>query len=180
MPSSGWCILVGEEPHAMDVLPLISHILWVHGQGMASLWHNQYTEILFIQFPEHLICGTRWFCENYRSTKPSLVWCIVLGEEPHAMYVLPIIPYLYGCMGKVWQVWATMCTFWSSFGFVLSSSLGILSPFPHYPCTRHKWDNIACHLPYCAPPIVVTCWGSRWYPLYQNGYRHLWSKIPYR
>ena len=50
------------------------------------------------------------------------------------------------CMYKVWQAWDAINTLESTFGFVLSSSLGTLSPFSqHGPCTRHKWDTIACY-----------------------------------
>ena len=49
MPSSGWCMLLHKVQHAMDVLPSIPYILWVHGQGMTSLKHNQYTGVLSIQ-----------------------------------------------------------------------------------------------------------------------------------
>ena len=37
MPSLGWCMLFHEEPQAMNVLPLIPHILWVHRQGIICL-----------------------------------------------------------------------------------------------------------------------------------------------
>ena len=45
MPSSGWCMLLGEEPQAMDVLQSISHILCVHVQVMTGLKHSQHTGI---------------------------------------------------------------------------------------------------------------------------------------
>ena len=71
-----------------------------------GLGHSQYTMILFIQASEHPSYETR-FGENFcRSTKPSSGWCVILSEEAHDMDVLPpYIPYFYGCMGKVWQVW---------------------------------------------------------------------------
>ena len=38
----------------MDVLAPIPYVLWVHGQGLTSLGHNQYTmRILFIQVSEY-------------------------------------------------------------------------------------------------------------------------------
>ena len=38
--SSGWCMLLHKEPHAMDQLPPIPHILCLHGQGMTITGHN--------------------------------------------------------------------------------------------------------------------------------------------
>ena len=93
MPFSSWCILIDEEPHTMNTLPLISHVLLVHDQGLTRLGHDQYTSIMFIQATEHPSCGIR-FGENCKTTKPSLGWYILLGEEPHAMYVLPPIPHV--------------------------------------------------------------------------------------
>ena len=43
--SMGCC----EEPHAMDMLPIIPSVLWVHGQGLTILKHSQYTGVLSIQ-----------------------------------------------------------------------------------------------------------------------------------
>ena len=28
--TTGWCIFVGEEQQAMDVMPIITHVLWLH------------------------------------------------------------------------------------------------------------------------------------------------------
>ena len=86
-------MLVQKEPHAMDGLPHIWHVLWVHGWGLTSLGHNQYTRILFINTSEHPSGGTR-FGENCKTTKPSSGLSILLGEEPHAMDGLPSTPYV--------------------------------------------------------------------------------------
>ena len=52
-------VYIGEEPHAMDMLSLIPHVLLVHGQGMTSLGQNQYTVIMFIQVSLPLL-SRRW------------------------------------------------------------------------------------------------------------------------
>ena len=69
--SSGWYMLYHEEPHAMDMLQAMSHISWVHVQGLTSMWPNQYTRILSIQASKHpRCCGTR-FDENCKTTNLS-------------------------------------------------------------------------------------------------------------
>ena len=69
---------------------------------MTSLGHNQYTMIMFmfIRASEHPSCGIREFGENYKSTKPSSGWCILLGEEPHVMDMVPLIPHVLWLYGK--------------------------------------------------------------------------------
>ena len=78
-----------------------SHSIWVNGQCLTSLGHNQCTRILFINISEHQSCGTI-FCENHcKTTKPSSCLSeVLLGEEPHTMDVLPIIPYLLWLHGQ--------------------------------------------------------------------------------
>ena len=99
-PSSGWYILVHEEQYAMDRLPNIPHILWVHGQGLTSLGHSQYTRIMFIQASEHPSGGTG-FGENCKTIMPSLWWLsMLLSEEPHAMDVLPSIRHILWVHGQ--------------------------------------------------------------------------------
>ena len=39
IPSTGWCMLLHEEQHAMDELPLIPHVLWLHEQR-GNQWHH--------------------------------------------------------------------------------------------------------------------------------------------
>ena len=145
---------------------------------MTSLGHNQDTGIMFIQASEHPSCGTRGYGENYRRTKPSAGWYILVGEEPHAMDVLPHIPHI------LWVVHGqdlislgrnqyTGILLWFCFVF-----FGMLSPFSNYQCRRRKWDNISCHPSYCAPPVAATWAGSWWYPLNYNGYTHLWPETP--
>ena len=99
MPSWGWCILLHEEPHAMDVLPPIPHSLWVHGQGLTTLGHNQYIINLFIQASDNPNDGTR-FGENCKTTKTSSLLNILLGEEPHTMDMLSPIPYVLWVHGQ--------------------------------------------------------------------------------
>ena len=48
MPSSGLSMLLHEEPHAMDALSPIPHVLLVYVQGTTSMGYNQCTMILFI------------------------------------------------------------------------------------------------------------------------------------
>ena len=72
-------ILLGGKPQAMDVLPPIPHVLWVHKQGLTIMGHNQYTGILIIQASEHPSSGAK-FGGNCKNTKPSSGWCILLGE----------------------------------------------------------------------------------------------------
>ena len=46
MPSLGWCMMLHEEPHVMDMLSPVRNVVWVHGQGLTSLGHNAYIRIL--------------------------------------------------------------------------------------------------------------------------------------
>jgi hypothetical protein len=90
-PSSGLSMLLGEEPHAMGGLPSVPYLLYVHGQGLTSLEHNQYTGVLFVQVSEHPTrCGIR-FGENCKITMSSSVWIMLLHKEPHTMDILPLI-----------------------------------------------------------------------------------------
>ena len=41
MPSSDWCILLHEELQAMAMVPLNSHVLCLHGQGLTSPGHEK-------------------------------------------------------------------------------------------------------------------------------------------
>ena len=86
--SSGWWILLGEDPQVKDILSLIPHIVWIHGQGLTSLGHNQYIGILFIQVSEYQSCVTR-FGESWKML--SSMWCILLHEEPNTINVFPPI-----------------------------------------------------------------------------------------
>ena len=87
-PSTAWCILLHDKPHAMDVLPPIPDVLQVHGQGLTSMGHTQYTRILFIQASEHPSCETR-FGENCKTTKPSSVLSITKVQAPnHAIFCI--------------------------------------------------------------------------------------------
>ena len=76
IPSSWWCVFLYEttchgcvtthstclmgawshlrggvccymKPHFMAMFPLIPRVLWAHRQGLTSLWHNEYTVIIF-------------------------------------------------------------------------------------------------------------------------------------
>ena len=42
-------MLLSGEPHAMDILPIIPHVLCVYGQGLKKLKHHQYMRMAFIQ-----------------------------------------------------------------------------------------------------------------------------------
>ena len=57
-----WC----EVQLAMDGLPCISHILWIHGKGIISLGYNPYIGMPSIQAMDHQSYGSRF----YRSCKP--------------------------------------------------------------------------------------------------------------
>ena len=92
-PSPAWCMLLHEEPQAIDGLPHNSHVLWVHGQGLTSLGRNQYNRMLFIETSEHPSCETR-FGENCKTTQPSSGLSMLLGEEPQGMDGLPTVPYV--------------------------------------------------------------------------------------
>ena len=92
--SPAWCMLLHEEPQAVNVLPPILHILCVHGQHLTSLGHIQYTSLLFIQSSEHTSSGTQ-FGENCKTTKPSSRLSMLLSAEPQAMNVLPSIWYVW-------------------------------------------------------------------------------------
>ena len=101
------------KPHVMNMLPPTPYVLWVHGRGLTSLVHNQCTEMLSNQATENPSCRTI-FGRICKTTMPSLGWCILLGEEPHVMNVLPHIPQIYECMGKICQAWDiinTLCTY---------------------------------------------------------------------
>ena len=64
--SLGWCMLMHEGPHDIDVLPPISRVLFMHVNVPTSMGHNQYTGIMFIQASEHLSCGNN-FVRNIKS-----------------------------------------------------------------------------------------------------------------
>ena len=70
----------------------IPHILCVHGQGLTSLGHNQYTRILFIQASVYPSYGTK-SSEDCKTTKPSLDIGMFLSEEPQGTEVLPLTAY---------------------------------------------------------------------------------------
>ena len=91
--SSGLSMLLSEEPHAINVLPSIVHLLWVHMQDLKILNHNQYTGMMSIQTTEHPSSGTR-FSRNWKIMMLSLGWCMLLHEELQAMNVWPPIPYV--------------------------------------------------------------------------------------
>ena len=80
------------KPHVMDMLPPIPYVLWVHGQGLTSLGHNQCTEMLSNPAIYHPDCRTR-LGRICKTTMPSSGWCILVGEEPHAMDTLPWMCY---------------------------------------------------------------------------------------
>ena len=90
MPSSGWWLLLSEEPEDMNVLPPISHVFCVHGQSLTSLWHNQYTGMIFIQASQHPSCGTKfsWEC---KTTNPSSGLSMLLNKKPQTMDMIPSI-----------------------------------------------------------------------------------------
>ena len=48
-PSLGLSMMLGEEPHAMDGLPRVPYVLWVHMQGLTSMGHSQCTGMLSVQ-----------------------------------------------------------------------------------------------------------------------------------
>ena len=87
----------------MYVLPFISHILWMHVEGLTILGHNQYTSarILFIQASDHPSFGTR-FGENCKITKPSSGSSMLLSEDAYDIDALPqSFCMFYVCMCKV-------------------------------------------------------------------------------
>ena len=86
-------MLLSEESQAIDVLPYIQHALWVPGQGITSLEHNQSTGILFLKATEHPSYGIR-LAENCKTTRPSSGLSMLLWVEQQAMYVLPPIPHI--------------------------------------------------------------------------------------
>ena len=90
---SDWCMLVHGGQHAMDRLPPIQHVLWVNGQGLTDMGHNQYNSNLSTWASEYQRGGTG-FGENYRTTKPSSWLSMLLREGPHAMNVLPLTPHI--------------------------------------------------------------------------------------
>ena len=93
-------MMLYKEPQDMDVLQPTTHDLWVYKQGIASLGHNQYTMILFIQASEHPSGGTR-FGENCITIKPASGLSILFSEESQVVGGLPGIPQVCGCMDKV-------------------------------------------------------------------------------
>ena len=125
MPSSGWCIWLHKEKQAVDVLPPIQHGFLVHIKGMASQWHKQNNRILFIQASEPPSCGTI-FGENCKTTNTPSGLSMLSSEEPHAMYVLPIIPHavlsVHGqgltslCHNQYTGIWFIQATEHPSFG----------------------------------------------------------------
>ena len=95
-----WCMLTHKEPHAVDVLPPIPHVLCVYGQGPTSLGHNQYTVILSFQALEHpSCCGTR-FGETCKTTKLSSGWYMLYHEEPHVMDMLQAMLHILWVHGQ--------------------------------------------------------------------------------
>ena len=95
---------------AIDLLPPIAHVFWVHGQGLICMGHNQYIKILFIQASEYPSCGTR-FGKNYKTTKPSSGLSMLLSEEWMCWHQFHMF---CGCMGRVWQAWDIINTLWGS------------------------------------------------------------------
>ena len=75
------------------MLILIPHILCVHGQGLTSLGHNQYTRILFIPPSVYPSYGNK-LDEDCKTTKPSPGMGMFLSEEPQGMEVLPLIEHI--------------------------------------------------------------------------------------
>ena len=88
MLSLGWSVLLHTESHAMDMLPPIPNILWVHGQGLKSHGQSQYTMTLIITS-----CRTR-IGGNCKTTKPSSGLSMLLSEEPEVIDVLSSIVYV--------------------------------------------------------------------------------------
>ena len=68
-PSSDEYMLSHEEQHTIDVLPPTPLVLCVHGQGLTSLKHSQYTWAPFIKATQHPSYGTRFGEKNYKTTR---------------------------------------------------------------------------------------------------------------
>ena len=75
------------------MLILIPYILCVHGQGLTSLGHNQYTRILFIPPSVYPSYGNK-LDEDCKTTKPSPGMGMFLSEEPQGMEELPLIEHI--------------------------------------------------------------------------------------
>ena len=152
MPSSGWCMLLHKEQHAMGVLVSIPYILWVYGQGITSLKHNQSTWVLSIQPLGHPSCGAR-FGENCKSTMPSSGWCVFLHEQPQGMDILPLISLVCGCMGKVLQA----CDITNTLGTCSSKLQSTQSVGPDLVRTTkvpsHPQVGVYCQMKYHMPCI---------------------------
>ena len=143
MPSSELSMLLSEEPHAMDILSGIPYVIWVHGKGLTSLKHNQYTGVLSIQATKLPRSGAR-FGENCRCTMPFIGWCMLLHEEQHVIDRLSHIPHFWWCMGKVWQTWDIINTLGSCpFKPQSAQALG-----PYFVRTAkapsHPYDCVCC------------------------------------
>ena len=74
-------MVLGEEPHAMDVLQSVPYVLEVHRQGLTSMKHNQYTGVMFVQVAVHPSNGSR-FIGKCKTTTSSSVWIMLLHKEP--------------------------------------------------------------------------------------------------
>jgi len=112
----------------MDVLAPIPYVLWVHGQGLTSLGHNQYTmRILFIQVSEY-----PWLWALVAMPKSDIsgvvevVWCHWHSSRPlwwcwniHLRPIPSVLQHQGVMVGLTWPstpcippdygVWAWIC-----------------------------------------------------------------------
>ena len=102
MSSSWWCVLLPETTPHRCVESHIPHALWVHGQDLTSLGHNQCAGMPYSQSRDHNrpSCGTRFGKRTCITTMPSPAWCILLHGKPYAMDVLPPISHVLWVHGQ--------------------------------------------------------------------------------
>ena len=86
--STGSCWMWYKVQVVMNGLPPIPYVLWVHGQGLKTLEHNQYTGMPSIRATAYPSWGTRFGSRICKTTMPSSWWCMLLYETTD-----------YGCVG---------------------------------------------------------------------------------
>jgi hypothetical protein len=71
-------MLLSGGQHAMDMLPSITYVVWMHEQRL-NAW-----DIIIHMGAVHLTLGHRFvgFGEKCRITMPSVGWCMLFHEEP--------------------------------------------------------------------------------------------------
>ena len=83
------------------ILPPIPYNLWVHGQGLTSLGHNQYTRILFIQASVHPSCGTRYLVGTAKPPCHHQDGVCCKGKNHRPRMYCHSFHIFYVCMEKV-------------------------------------------------------------------------------